>query len=307
MVQSRLQSIALLIPGIAIPYSKPIEQFRDNPIFQTNCEKAGMDYIRDLDISILRDYGQFLQDNLDNQKLSYVVNCSMCDIYKERGIVPEFIVGYSMGLYTALYAAGYYSFETGLRIVEKAFHLTKDICSSKQKKYGVALILGLTEKEIRELLFKEVGEGMEIAIYNGMRSFVIVGEEEKFEICLKKASEVGALGVKRILTEHPYHTPFLKDISHDFYQFMNNLHYSTPVSKVLSLIDGKIIGKGEAHHAVVKAMYTPLHFDLVIDTLLHQHNISVFYESGPHESMRKLVKYIDRKAVVHHLADGERQ
>lgn len=304
MVQSRLQSIALLIPGIAIPYSKAVDRFRDNPIFRINFEKAGMDHFRNMDINTLRHYDQSSQDNWDYQKLAYVVNCSICDIYRERGIVPEFIVGYSMGLYTALYAAGHYSFETGWRLLEKDNDLARNFCQSRQQKYGMALILGLTESEIRELLFKEVGPGMEIAVYNGTRSFVIAGEKEKFEVCLEKASEVGALGVKRILTEHPYHTPFFKDISHDLYRFMNTFPYSTPVSKVLSLIDGKIIGTGD-YHTVARAYCTPLHFDLVIDILLHQYNISIFYESGTPESMRKLVRYIKREAIVHHLDEGE--
>ena len=304
MVQSRSQSTALLIPGVGMPYSKSVKQLRDNPIFKANCKKAGTDHFRNMDFNTLRSYDQSSQDNWDYKKLSYVVNCSMCDIYKERGIVPEFIAGYSMGLYAALYAAGYYSFESGLRAVEKDYLLAKDFCSSKQQRYGVALILGLTEKEIRELLFKEVGRGMEIAIYNGIHSFIIVGEEEKFEICLKKASELGALGVKRIMTDRPYHTPFLEDISHDLYRFLNTLPFFAPVSKVLSLLDGKIIGRGDCH-TIARAICTPLHFDMAIGILFHQYNISVFYEAGPPESMRKLVRYIKREAIVHHLDEGK--
>lgn len=304
MDQSQTQPVALLIPGIAVHYSKAVDRFRNHPIFQINFEKAGMDHFLNMDIHTLRNYDESSQDNWDYQKLAYVVNSSMCDLYRERGIVPEFIVGYSMGLYSALYAAGHYSFEAGWRILEKDNELARNFCSSKQQKYGMALILGLTEREIRELLFKEVGPGMEIAVYNGIRSFVIGGEEDKFEICLKRALEVGALGVKRIWSEHPYHTPFFKDISQDLYCFMNTFPYSTPVSKVLSLIDGKIIGAGD-YQTVARAYCTPLHFDLVIDILLHHYNVSVFYESGPPESMRKLVRYIDKKAIVHHLDEGE--
>ncbi len=293
------QPVALLIPGVAIAYSKAIEQLRDNSIFRANCARATIDDFREADPEFLMNYDYFRRDNLDNQKLSYVVNCTMWDLYEKRGIVPQSVVGYSMGLYSALYAARFYPFETGVSIVEKAFHLIKDLCSSRGEKYGMGLILGLTEKEIRKLLFKRVREGVEIAVYNGKRSLVISGKKEEVDFCLDKAVKQGALGVRPLLTDHPYHTAFLKDISHDFSRFLNTLQYSEPVSNVLSLVDGKIISRDSVVDAIVRMIYSSLYLDTVIDALVRVHDVSVCYETGPPGSMRKLVKYIYRGLKVH--------
>ncbi len=293
------QPVALLIPGIGIAYSKALEQIKYDHLFQTRCKKAGIGDFGNANMGTLSDYEHFLRDTLENQKISYIVNCSMCDIYRERGINTKFVVGYSMGIYAALYSGGYYSFETGLHIVEKAFHLVKDFCSSKPKKYGMGLILGLKADEIDELLFKRIGEGVDIAVYNGKRNFVISGEKEKLDFCLEKALQAGAFVARPILTEHPYHNGFLKGISHDFSVFLKAINYTTPFCGVVSLVDGDIISEKGVADAIVKAIHTPLHFDRVIDMLFNRHNIVSCHETGPFQSMKKLVRYINKKIKVH--------
>ncbi len=298
-IQPQLQPVALLIPGIGIAYSKALEQIKYDPLFQTRCKKVGIEDFGNADMGTLSDYEHFLRDTLENQKISYIVNCSMCDIYRKRGINTKFVVGYSMGIYAALYSGGYYSFETGLHIVEKAFHLVKDFCSSKPKKYGMGLILGLKADEIDELLFKRIGEGVDIAVYNGKRNFVISGEKGKLDFCLEKALLAGAFVARPILTEHPYHNAFLKGISHNFSAFLNTLDYTPPFCSAVSLVDGNIISENEVADAIVKAIYTPLRFDMVIDMLFNRHNIAFCYETGPFQSMKKLVRYINKKIKVH--------
>jgi [acyl-carrier-protein] S-malonyltransferase len=134
---------------------------------------------------------------------------------------------------------------------------------------------------------------------------VIAGEKEGLDFCLKKAQEIGAIGIKPILTVHPYHTSLLKGITHELHRFLKTLSYSVPSSKILSLTDGATIGENEVIDIIVKEIYTPLHFDLVVERLIHHYYISVFYETGPPESMRKLLRYIHRGVKVHHLSEGE--
>ena len=302
-VETEPAPVALMIPGIGISYLKSIRVLRHNPLFRDHCAKAGIYNHRDADPAVFKDHGPALNDNLVNQKFSYVVNCTMSDLLKERGIMIDLVVGYSMGLYAALYAGGYYSFDTGLSIVEKAFHLVRDSCLSKPQRYCMGIILGLSEQDIQRLVFEQDEEGAEIAVYNGKRSFVIAGEKERVRLCLKKASDAGALGSRMILTEHPYHTSFLRGISKEFFQFLKNQTYGSPYSNVLSPMDGEIISESEVPDVIVKAMYTPLHFDLVIALALSRDHIVTCYETGPAKSMGKLVRYINRKIRVHPFED----
>ena len=176
---------AFLIPGIGLSYADLIASLSNNLVFQKRCAIAGI-------MPLLRDSGPTLEDTLDVQKASYAANCTLCDLYKAKGIYPDITIGYSMGIYAALYAGGYYSFETGLEIVEKAFLLTREICDSLNEEYTMAVIMGLTEQDIQEIVFKSHDACGEIAVYNGKHHFVIAGEKNVIENGIERALYEGA-------------------------------------------------------------------------------------------------------------------
>jgi [acyl-carrier-protein] S-malonyltransferase len=295
--ESESSPTGILIPGIGISYADAVRSMINESRFQQYCQIAGFDagYLDDqmLPSEII--------DTLDTQKLSYVVNCVMCDLYKKRQIRMDYVVGYSMGIYAALYCGGYYAFETGLQILEKAFKLISAYCESTPYDYGMGLILGLTESEIRGLLFSGVGEGIDIAVYNGKRGFVIAGIREKVQTCLQKAQASGALGVKAIHTHHPYHTPLLNEIFLPFSRYLSTLSFAVPSHKVLSPMDGDVVTAENAANVIAKALCTPLHFEKVIHVLADDHHVQHCYETSPIKSMRNLVRYINRHIRIHCL------
>jgi [acyl-carrier-protein] S-malonyltransferase len=289
--------IGILIPGIGISYADAVRSLKNESRFQQYCQIAGFDagYLND---QILLPE---INDSLDAQKLSYVVNCVMCDLYKKRPMRMDYVVGYSMGIYAALYCGGYYAFETGLQILEKAFELISAHCASTPYDYEMGLILGLTESEIRGLLFSGMGEGIDIAVYNGKRGFVVAGIREKIQTCLRKAQSSGALGVKTIHTHHPYHTPLLNEIFLPFFRYLTTLSFTVPSYKVLSPIDGDEVTANNVADIIAKALCTPLHFEKVIHVLADDLHVQHCYETSPIKSMRNLVRYINRHIRIHCL------
>jgi [acyl-carrier-protein] S-malonyltransferase len=292
--------IGILIPGIGISYTDAVRSMKNDSRFQQYCQIAGIDagYLNDQTLQYESN------DTLDTQKLSYVVNCVMCDLYKKRQIRLDYVVGYSMGIYAALYCGGYYAFETGLHILEKAFELISAYCKSTPYDYAMGLILGLTESEIRGLLFSDVGEGVDIGVYNGKRGFVIAGIRGKVHLCLQKARASGAIGVKVIRTPYPYHSPLLNHVFPSFFRFLNTQYFTVPSHKVLSPIDGDEVTVENAANVIAKALCTPLHFEKVIHVLTIDHHVQHCYETSPNKTMRNLVRYINRNIHIHFLEEN---
>jgi len=297
----------LVIPGIGISYFKGVQLIKTHPIFREFCRKADIDFLLPSYDQPLTDYTPTLKDTLENQIQSYVVNCAMVDIYGQRGIVADYVLGYSMGIYAALYAGGYYSFEAGLSVVKKAFELVSEACRHREQVYGMGLVLGLTEQEIHTLIFADTGNAVEIAVHNGKRAFVLAGEADKLEYCLALSLEIGAMGSKRILTDYPYHSSFLQTIQSGFMHYLEKIAFKSPVRHVLSPIDGQIIprGPGRTADTITRALFTPLHFDTAVHLLASQYRISACYETGPNQSMRKLMHYINRKIIVYPFISEE--
>ncbi len=295
----------LMIPGIGISYFKCIQLIKKNPIFVQYCHVAGIEGLFGFYDQPIADYTPTLEDTLQNQKQSYVVNCAMHDIYFQQGIKTDYVLGYSMGIYAALYAGGFYSFETGLAIVEQAFKTVSKHCASSGKGFGMGLLMGLRESELHELVLNDVDNSIQIAVYNGKRTFVIAGETDLLTHCLEKATAAGAIGTRKILTHHPYHSSFLTETSPAFISYLKNIEIQTPSKNVLSPIDGQLITNDNFAQIVAGALHTPLHFDSVIDLLFHRHKVATCYETGPKESMRKLIRYINKNITVHPFTNYE--
>jgi malonyl CoA-acyl carrier protein transacylase len=237
-------------------------------------------------------------DTLDVQIASYAANCTLCDFFQSKGIVAQVAVGYSMGIYAALYAGGYYSYETGLKILEKAFLLTQEICDSHAEEYAMAVLWGLTEKEIHEIVFTSRDTFGGISVYNGKHHFVIAGEKDVIENGIRRALAEGAFGAKRVFTRHPYHSKILSGISNGFLCYLNSLCYTPPTGKTLSPINGDIITLENIQQTINSAMFTPLRFDMTVHRMVTDFGISCCYEAGPIQSMKKLVRYIDKNIKV---------
>lgn len=296
----------ILVPGIGTSYLKALPLVSKSPLFRENCEKARITQIVEQMDPESEDHGPALMDTLDNQRLSYAINCTMCDLYAARGITAELVIGYSMGIYAALYHGGFYSFETGLSILEKAHELASEWCLKSGRAYGMTLILGLTLPEIRDLLLSTAESRLEIAMHNGKRNFVIAGERATLESCLEKALHLGALGTRPIHTAHPYHSSHLQPIACEFIAFVKGCRMLPPKRTVLSLIDGRPIDRGHAADVVVQSIHTPLHFDWAIQNAVRIHGVSAFHETGPPKSMARLTNYIDRKLIVHSFEKEDR-
>ncbi|MFZ3047023.1 MAG: hypothetical protein WA151_14015 [Desulfatirhabdiaceae bacterium] len=291
--------IGLLIPGIGVAYNKLFQSMRAYPIFHDFCNRANIDR-KYLNATFdTNDIIYWISDSLENQKRSYVINCAMSDIYRTRGISFNCIVGYSMGIYAALYAGGFYSFETGLGILENAFQMISSYCRNIPTAYGMAIILGLNEHEMVKHLISRFGTAVEISVFNGKRAFVISGEVEQVQLCMEYAVQMGAMGVRSIYTQHPYHSSILKGVNQLFIDYLGSIEFLYPKCNVFSPIDGELISKNNVADIISCALYTPLHFDRVIELLVSRHGVTTCYETGPKDSMKKLVRYINKNVTVH--------
>jgi len=292
---------AFLFPGNSISYSGILEELGENIFFRQNCKIAKICCKNNSFVS--QSVNNQIDRELFNQKLIYTICCSICDFYKEKALVPAFVSGYSMGIYAAFYGAGAYTFENGLLILEQAFCLTKDLYLLKRKQnFGMGKIIGLSEDNIYSIS-KEIGCGINIACFNGIHNFIVVGEAEKLALFLKKAIEWGALKAERIDTGFGYHTPVLKEIADDFRCYLERCDMSEPYCNYLSAIDMNLVAtKNETIDEIVKNIYSPVRWMSLLNTFLNDYNISTCYEVGPSDSLAKMARYINKELKVYPFA-----
>jgi len=72
-----------------------------------------------------------LSNTLYTQPCLYAIESIMADSLLARGEKPDLVAGHSLGEYVALYAAGVFDFETGLRLVKRRAELMHEAAGGK--------------------------------------------------------------------------------------------------------------------------------------------------------------------------------
>ena len=74
---------------------------------------------------------------------------------------PDFVAGHSLGEYTALFAAGAFDFETGVRLVQKRGELMAEATGG-----GMAAVIGLGADAVRNVLSSSGFDTIDVANFN---------------------------------------------------------------------------------------------------------------------------------------------
>merc|ERR1719487_238076 len=125
---------------------------------------------------------------------------------------PQVMAGLSLGEYTALCAAGVFSFEDGLKLVKlRGEAMSEAATKGKQLMLSVA---GLDKKQLEDLCkqaAKEEGGSAACQIANELfpKGFSCAGTEKAVNALLKLAEKAGALQAKILKTSGAFHTPLM--------------------------------------------------------------------------------------------------
>ncbi|MCX6281298.1 MAG: acyltransferase domain-containing protein [Bacteroidetes bacterium] len=231
----------------------------------------------------------FLEDELRNQYLTYIYGCSCAETLRRSGIIPSVIAGYSMGIYAALYFSGSVSFETGLLFITTAYEAIR--ASLPNKHYGMCGVIGLSDKDIRELAGRNNLDLM-IVNRNNDYSFILAGNSFHINVFLLKAREEGALHARSLGVTIPYHTNLLSEAARELSKTVYTADVRSPKIPVISVLRQDSIGDAErARTEVVKNIFNPFNW-LETQQQIFNSGIHIFTECGPSLALKKNSKFI---------------
>ena len=126
----------------------------------------------------LKDPKMVLGQTQFTQPALYVVSAlSYLKREREGRARVDYFIGHSLGEYSALFAAGMFDFETGLRLVKKRGELMSQVQGG-----GMAVVTGLSKEEIIGLLRNSGLESLDIANHNTPEQIVISGLKRDVEM-----------------------------------------------------------------------------------------------------------------------------
>ena len=236
------------------------------------------------------DVDEYRNNELYSQLIAYVFSCAFIDILKQKGIAFQYVAGYSMGIYAALYAAGAYNFETGVNIIHYAFNLVKEL--SKTGNYGMGAFIGLTVSDLNKLI-QENNLNAEIININNQHSIVIAGLKNDIKRLITLAKEEGAMSAGELTVHVPYHSRFLLNYAEQFQNYLDSLEIEDTHVSLISTYDQRSINtKAEIQKELRINLTEKINWYKTMQKLLHE-NVSLFYEVGAGKDLKKISRFIE--------------
>ena len=166
----------------------------------------------------------------------------MTALLREKGILPDYCLGLSLGEYSALEAAGVFSAKTAVELV--AFRGKKMEEASKGVDSSMAAILGLSEEELEKIVRSAGGE-VYLCNLNCPGQIVIGGEKSAVERASKLALESAAKKAIPLKVSGPFHTPYMESAGEALAEYFKKIKCQEPKCTLLQNVLGRERKEGD--------------------------------------------------------------
>jgi [acyl-carrier-protein] S-malonyltransferase len=227
---------------------------------------------------------------------------SMIHFYRLRaaGWVPDIFAEHSMGIYSALAAAGAISFEEGLFITQAIGRLLKR--EGTVHPGGMASVIGLSLEEVQKLCQDLNGFQLSIANYNGSMHFVLSGEEMGVEKAISLALSRKAISATRLAFNTALHAPSLSSLREEILEILKGIKIQPLKIPILNHWTIKPLRREEVKDFLSQEIGRPVYWVRCIEKLL-QEGFTHFIEVGHETTLTKLMRWINREVEAFSAGD----
>jgi [acyl-carrier-protein] S-malonyltransferase len=218
---------------------------------------------------------------------SVILAKSLGDSFK-----AEMVAGHSLGEFSALVAAGYLSFEDGLRLVSKRAMAMQKAC--EQNPSTMAAVLGL-ENEVVENICKEIKEVVVPANYNCPGQLVISGSNEGIDIACEKLTEAGARKALKLPVGGAFHSPLMEPARAELEQAIDETNFTAGICPIYQNVTATAIINPEKIKVNLKKQLTASVLWTQTMQQMINDGLSSVTEVGPGKVLQGLFKKVDRK------------
>jgi [acyl-carrier-protein] S-malonyltransferase len=230
----------------------------------------------------------------------FLVSWVAFELLKERAPSLSFAAtaGLSLGEFTALTAAGAFSFEDGLKVVRQRGRFMQEACEATRG--GMAAIIGLEEAPTREVCAQA---GVALANLNCPGQIVISGATEKIAQACELAKAKGAKRALPLPVAGAYHSPLMAGAQPRLQAELANVAITPPAVAVIANVTARAHEGPEAIRArLVEQVTSSVRWEESMGYLIGQ-GFTRFIELGPGKALSGFMRRIDKTAQVLNVED----
>ncbi|MEU6231855.1 ACP S-malonyltransferase [Kitasatospora sp. NPDC047058] len=227
------------------------------------------------------------------QPAIYVVSAlSYLDRLAEDDTPADYLVGHSLGEYVALFAAGVFDFETGLRLVQRRGELMAAAGGG-----AMAAVVGVDEAVVARTLAGaglDGPDGLDLANHNAPDQFVLSGPADRIDEAVAAFQAAGHRAV-RLNVSAPFHSRYMQDTAEEFARFLDGFTLRAPAVPVLANVDALPYTADGIKATLTAQIASPVRWTETVRRLMGGGDFE-FVELGPGRVLTKLVARIRENA-----------
>jgi [acyl-carrier-protein] S-malonyltransferase len=206
-----------------------------------------------------------------------------------RGLRPDYVIGHSVGEFTALAAANSLGIAESIGLVrERGLAMDE---AARESNGSMAAILGLEDSVVEDLCSNI--EGVWPANYNCPGQIVVSGTQAAVDELCAQAEDAGARRAVKLKVSGAFHSPLVARAADRLRPALERVRFRDPVAPFMSTVTAKIEPAQRMAALLVEQLTAPVKFTQAARGLIDQ-GVKVFVEVGPGSVLSGLVKRIDR-------------
>jgi [acyl-carrier-protein] S-malonyltransferase len=233
-----------------------------------------------------------------------ILTCSVAvnRVLAEKGITPHFVVGHSLGEYSALVAAGALKFADAVQLVRKRGQYMQEAVPAGQG--AMAAIMGLSPAVVIDACKRAAeGEICSPANLNSPEQTVISGHAAAVKRAVEIASQSGAKRAVILAVSAPFHCALMMPAQERLEKNLRNTEFSNLQMPLVTNVDADTITTGdEAREALIRQVTMPVRWEESMRLLIDE-GVDTFVEVGPGRVLVGLLRQIERSVGALNVED----
>ncbi|WP_101845651.1 ACP S-malonyltransferase [Halobacillus sp. Marseille-P3879] len=235
-------STVFLFPGQGSQKPRMFQDLPDHPVVRKVFEEAS----DELDESVYQwDVESKLSSTIAVQICLLVSGVASARVLKEKGAVPDFVAGHSVGTFGAAVVAGALEFKDAVRLVRMRGEWMEQ---SFKKGYGMGVVTGLGERQLNGLIdeYNQNERNIYLANLNSSRQMTIAGSLPELRRFMEIAIANHAQKAELLDVAVPSHCSLLNELSLKLEAELDRLSVKNPEIPYAGNLRGRVLRRGEA-------------------------------------------------------------
>jgi len=224
------------------------------------------------------------------QPALFMIEYALVKLWEKYGIVPEVMIGHSIGEYVAACISGVFNLDDALRLVASRGALMQ------RQPGGTMIHVALPEDSVKPYL----NEDIELSVINSPNASVLSGDTDKIQLLEQRLQANGIKSV-RLHTSHAFHSKMMEPVLEKFKSVFDNVRLEQPKIPFLSNLTGDWITPDQATSPAYWAKHIrhTVRFSDGVCKLLSDPD-RIFVEVGPGNTLSSIVRQVAAHTDSHH-------